>query len=123
MKFCLVDTCNKPVFGGGYCKNHQYKRKKSDKQKSYETESKLFRSEGTKCEIKSPVCVGAIQGTHHKKGRIGNNLLDKKHWMRACNPCNDYCEAHPNWAKENGFSESRLIKDFVEVPKEFLKDF
>jgi hypothetical protein len=26
MKLCTADNCYNPVFGGGYCRNHQYKR-------------------------------------------------------------------------------------------------
>lgn len=110
MKFCKVITCEKPVWGQGFCKNHQYLRTKSDEQKTYSRESKIFRQQGKECEIKSPDCIKIIQGTHHKRGRVGKNLNDKKHWLRSCNPCNMYCETHPEWAKENGFSESRLAK-------------
>ena len=31
MKICNADNCNNPVFGGGYCKFHQYLRQEKNK--------------------------------------------------------------------------------------------
>jgi hypothetical protein len=31
MKFCNAPNCNNPVFGKGFCRNHQYKREDFDK--------------------------------------------------------------------------------------------
>lgn len=34
--------------------------------------------------------------------------MDESKWEPSCNPCNTYCEDHPEWAIENGHKESRL---------------
>jgi len=43
---------------------------------------------------------------HHKQGRIGDNLFN--HFLALCNGCHVRIELNPDWAKENGYSESRL---------------
>lgn len=59
---------------------------------------------------------------HHKKGRIGfadqwardNNIsltLDTRFWVALSRKGHDYVEDNPEWAKENGYSLSRLAKE------------
>jgi len=45
---------------------------------------------------------------HHKKGRVGDLLTDEKFFVSLCARCHDFVENHPKWAKEQGFSLSRL---------------
>lgn len=45
---------------------------------------------------------------HHKKGRTGELLTDKKYFLAVCHTCHQKIELFPEWAKENGFSLSRL---------------
>jgi len=117
-KTCLHPECNRVQFGGGYCRYHQYLRGKQKRikpysnkrveiNKLYNAEADEFRKQNPDCAIKSPVCTQRTQGVHHKKGR-GKYLRVKEKWLPACNACNDYCEEHPEWARENGFIESRL---------------
>lgn len=77
----------------------------------YTPEAKKFREENPVCAIKSPVCTGKTQGVHHSKGKIGKLLLDKKYWMAACNPCNDWIESDDAEARERGFKISKFKKD------------
>lgn len=52
---------------------------------------------------------------HHAAGRTGVNekgvprLLDVENFVALCSEAHRYIEENPKWAKENGFSESRLI--------------
>lgn len=48
---------------------------------------------------------------HHKKGRIAGLLLNKKYWLPVSMSGHEKIEKNPNWAKEMGFSMSRLSKD------------
>ena len=61
-------------------------------------------------------------GVHHKKGRVGfaddwarNNdvtlLIDVRFFLPACDPHNEEFERRPNWARENGYSLSRLTDE------------
>jgi|GEM_PF-2391179 len=84
-------------------------KKRIEQDKEYKRISKELIEKGkTKCAIKSPVCTGLAQGLDHAKGRVGKNLLDKKHLKPACNACNTYCSDNPQWAKDNCHSVSRL---------------
>jgi hypothetical protein len=56
------------------------------------------------------VCGGIPDQVHHKRGRIGKNLLNEKHWLSVCADCHRWIEEHPEQAKEMGYSESRLSK-------------
>ncbi len=59
----------------------------------------------------NPDCgrCGDPAGTiHHKKGRMGEMLLNTKYWMPACIDCHSWIEAHPKEAKEKGYSLNRL---------------
>lgn len=61
--------------------------------------------ESNLCEIQSVVCTKKATGLQHAKRR-GVNLLNKKYLIRCCDPCNGYCEQHPQWALDNGFAIS-----------------
>lgn len=87
--------------------------KKSDKrkkdEKAYHKILDELRAISDRCEMKVPgICIGVMQGGHHKKKRTPKTYLDKKLILRACNPCNLFCETHPNEAKEMGLVESKF---------------
>lgn len=118
-KQCNEPNCSNNVFGGGYCKRHQYRRgvkylrsfslKRQKQNVEYFREAKKFIEENPDCAIKSPVCTGKSQHPHHPKGR-GKNLRNWDIMIAACDPCNGYVEQFPNWGKEKGFKVSRLAK-------------
>lgn len=116
-KICEQPGCTNYVFGGGYCTGHQYKRRKakpiakfSEKRKKvnavYYKMARIFKKQYPVCAINSPHCKGITQGVHHTRGR-GKYLLVIETWLPACNPCNDYIEAHDAWAREKGFKKSK----------------
>jgi len=47
---------------------------------------------------------------HHKKGRIGKLLTDIKYFLPVSDEGHQKIEMNPNWAKEMGYSLSRLGK-------------
>lgn len=59
---------------------------------------------GKKC----PMCGKDATQVHHKKGRIGKLLLDVRFFLPVTQDCHQYIEEHPEWAKEQGYSLSRL---------------
>lgn len=66
------------------------------------------------CEANIPrICCCTSVEIHHKKGKIEDLLNDKRFFLAVCRRCHDYIEAHPAWAKEMGYSLSRLAKDSV----------
>lgn len=45
---------------------------------------------------------------HHQKGKIGAMLTNVAFFLSVCRECHYKIEHNPTWAKENGFSLSRL---------------
>lgn len=78
--------------------------------KDYKKESKVFRNAHPICEIQSPVCIHTTQGVHHKAGKIGALLNDKKYWLASCNPCNTWIEDNDKEARAKGLKISKYIK-------------
>lgn len=66
------------------------------------------------CEVGLPGCSGddtRLLTIHHKKGRIGDLLLDTDHFLVACLSCHSIIELNPTIAYEKGWSLSRLNND------------
>lgn len=116
---CERPGCSHPVFGGGYCKVHQYLR--SDKKKKkirpyskkrqkenrrYSELSKEFLEEKI-CEF--PGCELPATDVHHGRGR-GIYFLDVTTWKGLCREHHSHIETHPDEAKELNLSASRLTK-------------
>jgi len=57
-----------------------------------------------------PECGLPATEVHHKKGRIGKLLLDIRFWLPVTPDCHKKIELNPEWAKEKGYSLSRLAK-------------
>lgn len=68
-----------------------------------------YLSEREICEAKIPgVCTGRATEIHHRAGRVVDLLTDKSNFLAVCRECHNKIEARPEWAKEMGFSGSRL---------------
>tara|TARA_R110000744_G_scaffold195512_2_gene314591 strand:+ start:650 stop:1078 length:429 start_codon:yes stop_codon:yes gene_type:complete len=57
-----------------------------------------------------PITGKAADQIHHKKGRIGSLLLDTRFWLAVSHDGHRKIEEKPDWAKEMGYSLSRLAK-------------
>jgi hypothetical protein len=125
-KTCLSDGCSYPVFGGGYCKLHQYYRTDKKKPKKINPISskmiealKLYKIVRSEFLNRHPLCQAKISGictkdstqVHHTAGRIGDLLTDHKYFLAVCHHCHCYIETHPEEAKSNGWSVDRFTKD------------
>ena len=62
----------------------------------------------------NPICECCIASEstdiHHKAGRIGDLLWDNRHFLAVCRNCHTRIETSPDWAKEKGYSVTRLDK-------------
>ena len=54
-------------------------------------------------------CGKMATDIHHKKGRMGELLIDKTFFMSACRPCHIFIEEHPAISYEKGWSIKRVI--------------
>jgi len=57
-----------------------------------------------------PVTGKPTTEVHHKCGRVGKLYLDENYWLAVSREGHQIIELNPEWAKENGYSESRLSK-------------
>jgi hypothetical protein len=105
MKTCEFEGCFNPQFGGGYCKYHQFARKKrggdlhvrkkpkprSEKrakdERYYSVVAKEFFEESDKICFFCGKKVTFYEGLHHWKGRTNDYLLDKRWWSTVHNSC------------------------------------
>ena len=55
-------------------------------------------------------CGSSPTECHHGAGRVGSLLTDVTYFVALCRKCHVKAELSPEWAKENGFSFSRLDK-------------
>jgi hypothetical protein len=105
-----------------WCPEHQgYKApvkpeipKKSDKQKEADKEYKKVRGVYLKahpfCEAKLKDCGKVSVEIHHKRGRIGEDLINPEFFLATCRNCHETIEKSPAAARQNGLSVSRLTK-------------
>lgn len=133
MIICQIIDCENIAERSGFCATHAREARKSmsdikklsekkatvkevnqvsDKMafalRVYTVESKLF-IEGKKCAVFPDQPATEV---HHKKGRATIELLlDKKHWLAVSREGHIKIELNPEWAKEKGFSASRLAKE------------
>jgi hypothetical protein len=84
-------------------------QKRSKEERLYVAKRVIFIQEHPMCEAHiSGICTEYATEVHHKKGRIGEDLLDETHWLALCHMCHDYIENHREFAMEKGFSIKRI---------------
>lgn len=133
---CSNPSCNSPVFARSLCKYHANLKKlregdlkalkrtkikaKNKKTRDRDVEYKKARIEflETKdhCEVGLDGCLvpypvydsSDVLTVHHKRGRIGDLLIDKQYFLACCEWCHRYIEDHPSLAKTMGWSLNRL---------------
>lgn len=87
-----------------------FSQKRTELNKEYKKQSKLFLATHPICQIQAPGCTGKAQGVHHKAGRVGKMLMNIIFWLSACNHCNLWIETHDKEAREKGFKVSKFKK-------------
>jgi hypothetical protein len=83
--------------------------KVSDSQKKRNAQYILLRDEYLKTHSICECCnQNKSSEIHHKGGRIGQNLFIN--FLAVCRPCHQWIELHPEEAKDQGYSITRLNK-------------
>lgn len=80
--------------------------KRAKQEREYAALSKQFLEDNPICQVVG--CHNMSTATHHKKGRIGSLLTDVRYFLAVCFHCHSTIELKPKWAKEHGYSLSRL---------------
>jgi hypothetical protein len=117
---CQVKGCSNE---GRYCRKHasltikpvpeinKVSEKKKEMDKQYKKIRAAFLKSHPFCEANIEGCGKVAVEIHHKRGRIGeDDYLNDKYFLAVCRPCHHLLELNPAWAKQNGFSLSRLSK-------------
>ena len=88
-------------------------KKVSDKRKEDNAVYKKLRDEfmSQKENQICPITGKPTTDLHHKKGRVGKLFLDTRYWVALSREGHKFVEENPIWAKENGYSLSRLSND------------
>lgn len=117
---CTVKEC---FWFGKFCRIHKVDKSKKvtviPKEATDRKELNKLLAGLTRAFLKlHPVCQ--VEGckrpatmVHHKRGRVGKFLLMVKYFLAVCFLCHRRIEENPVWAKEMGYSESRLKKEEV----------
>lgn len=80
--------------------------KRAKQEREYSEKRKEYLKAKPICEVYN--CNNASTDIHHPGGRIGTKLNDINNFLAVCRVCHNYIELNPAWAKEHGYSESRL---------------
>lgn len=77
----------------------------SDKQKKrleeYEKARDEYMAAHEVCEVRG--CYNLANDLHHKAGRVGSLLSDKKYFMAVCRGCHENIHEHPKEAEREGY--------------------
>lgn len=117
---CTVKGC---LNEGRYCRLHlnysvpvktvvaKVSEKQEDLNKKFAKAKKEYLREHPFCEANIDGCTKVSIDVHHKAGKASEVLLlDKSLFLGVCRHCHSIIEANPSWAKQQGFSVSRLTK-------------
>jgi hypothetical protein len=90
-------------------KRTQWIRKPTRQQKGWARAVKEVRERsGDRCEVRTPLCIGTGQQTHHRLKRSQGGKADPALLLRICNHCDVFIEANPAISYEHGW----LIKSW-----------
>jgi len=118
---------------GGYCRQHlkavipekkqlsKVSEKRKAEEKEYKKKRAAFLALHTICQAKIEGCKGKATEVHHMKGRVGDNYLNMKYFLSVCHHCHDIIERNPAFARQQGFSLSRLAKPVKVTPAKKYK--
>ncbi len=74
----------------------------------YLKKRRIFMEQNNKCQAKLSRCTYWATDVHHPQGRLGDLLTDESKFIALCRNCHTFIEENPAFAKEHGFSLSRI---------------
>lgn len=83
-------------------------KKRAAQEREYSKLRVQFLIKNQWCQVEG--CYRLSSQCHHKKGRIGDLLTDERYFLAVCSYHHQAIELDPQWAKEKGYSLSRLSK-------------
>lgn len=83
-------------------------KKRAAELRLYEKEKVDYLNDHSVCEF--PGCDSVLVTLHHKRGRSGKMVYNKKHFIALCWPHHSFAEENATKAKQLKISENRLDK-------------
>jgi ATPase subunit of ABC transporter with duplicated ATPase domains len=81
-------------------------KKRAAEESEYSRRKKKFLTLHPTCMVKG--CQTPSFDVHHKSGRDGKMLINVMYFLAVCRNCHNEIELNPEWAKEQGYSVSRI---------------
>lgn len=82
--------------------------KRSKEERIYSLKRLVYLTEHPMCEPHLSGCTQTSTEIHHKRGKIGADLIDETMFLAVCRNCHDFIENNRSWAIEQGFSIKRI---------------
>ena len=107
------------LFSKGMCKScwaRLHKKPINPISESLKESNKIYKVEKAEYMKEHPICEAGVickntaksEDIHHKKGRLGKLLTDKRYFLAVCRRDHDWIELNPKEAKKLGFSLNRI---------------
>lgn len=104
-EFCFMHNAK---YGTVKIKNSDNSDDRAEQEKIYAKNKKAYITAHPTCEVKE--CGQPANDIHHQAGRVGDLLTDENYFMSVCRKHHNVIEKNPAWAKQEGYSVSRLQK-------------
>jgi 5-methylcytosine-specific restriction endonuclease McrA len=79
-------------------------KKRAKQLRHYSTVRREYLRQNPTCAL----CGVEATEVHHKRGRVGVDLINKDYFLAVCRECHQLIELNPTWARKLGYSISRL---------------
>lgn len=96
------------IYGEAEIKQDGKQKVREEEEKIYEVNRKQYLADHPICEVRG--CNNKAVEIHHKMGKIGKLIYNILYFLGVCRKCHKKIEANPQWAKQEGYSVSRLSK-------------
>ena len=84
--------------------------KMTEAMEAYKPLRDLFLMRHRECQVRARGCTRWTQDLHHRKGRLGELLLDEAWFAACCRSCHSYVHEHGEWARKNGWLVPRSAR-------------
>jgi len=97
----MADQAEKAV--DKYLKRHpQRNRQSENRRRLYSRHATRFIEEARRNGVQCPVTGGEVNQIHHRNGRLGSLLMDKRFWIPVSREGHRKIHDAPDWARANG---------------------
>lgn len=81
---------------------------RTKEERVYALKRLIYLKEHPMCEAHLTGCLNNSSEIHHKRGKIGDDLIDETMFLAVCRECHNFIENNRTFAIEHGFSIKRI---------------